>query len=66
VVNEENVLFARNLYPEEIAKALVRAMNDDVLVDRAAEKNLTLVHRLANREVIRKQVIEFYNSICYK
>ena len=63
VVNEENVLFARNLYPEEIAAALVRAMNDDALVDRAAEKNWTLVRRLANREVIRKQVIEFYNSI---
>jgi glycosyltransferase involved in cell wall biosynthesis len=66
VKNEENVLFARNLYPEEIAAALVRAMNDDALVDRAAEKNWTLVRRLANREVIRKQVIEFYNSICYK
>jgi glycosyltransferase involved in cell wall biosynthesis len=63
VKNEENVLFARNLYPEEIAAALERAMTDDALVDHAAERNLELVSRIANRERIRPRVIEFYESL---
>lgn len=63
VKNEENVLFARNLYPEEIANALERAMTDDALVDQAAQRNLELVGRIANREHIRRRVIEFYESV---
>lgn len=63
VKNEKNVLFARNLYPEEIAAALERAMNDDTLVDHAAQRNLELVSRIANRELIRPRVIEFYKSL---
>ncbi len=63
VKNEENVLFARNLYPEEIAAALERAMTDDALVDHAAERNLELVSRIANRERIRPRVIKFYENL---
>jgi Glycosyl transferases group 1 len=63
VRQEENVLFARNLYPTEIAEALVRAMTDDRLVDAAAEKNLALINRVANRETIRLRVIDFYESL---
>jgi hypothetical protein len=63
VKNEENVLFARNLYPNEIAAALARAMTDDVLVDTAAQKNLELVGRIASRDLIRPRVIEFYESL---
>ena len=63
VKNEENVLFARNLYPNEIAEALARAMTDDVLVDAAAQKNLELVHRIASRDLIRPRVIEFYERL---
>ena len=63
VESEKNVLFARNLYPEEIAQALVRAMTDDELVDRAAERNLELVRRLADRERIRPRVIRFYEEL---
>lgn len=58
-----NVLFARNLYPEEIASALVRAMTDDALVDAAAGRNLELVGRVANREEVRGRVVEFYESL---
>ncbi len=60
VKEEENVLFARNLYPEMIAAALVRAMNDDALVDGAARKNVVLVGKLANRRTIRPRVIAYY------
>jgi glycosyltransferase involved in cell wall biosynthesis len=63
VKNEENVLFARNLYPNEIADALVRAMNDDDLVDNAAQNNLELVRRIANRSDVRRKAIELYTNI---
>jgi len=63
VRDEANVLFARNLYPDEIASALVRAMNDDALVERAAENNLALVATIANRALIAPQVIRFYAAL---
>jgi glycosyltransferase involved in cell wall biosynthesis len=63
VQHEENVLFARNLYPHEIADALARAMTDDALVAAAAEKNLALVRRIASRDLIRPRVIEFYERL---
>jgi glycosyltransferase involved in cell wall biosynthesis len=58
-----NVLFARNLYPEEIAEALLRAMTDDQLVDGAAPLNLELVRRLAGRAEIRRRVVEYYGRL---
>ena len=63
VENERNVLFARNLYPDEIAAALQRAMADDRLVDSIAEQNLPLVRRIANRQDIKKKVISFYKEV---
>jgi len=63
VEHERNVLFARNLYPQEIADALVRAMSDDELVDAAAENNLELVRRFANRAQIRQRVIGLYEEL---
>ena len=63
VENERNVLFARNLYPHEIADALIRAMTDDQLVDSIAAQNLPLVHRIANRSTIRPLVVAFYEGI---
>jgi hypothetical protein len=66
VKNEENVLFGRNLYPHEIADALARAMTDDPFVDAAAQRNLELVRRVANRDLIRPSVIAFYESLVRK
>ena len=61
VVKEvENVLFARNLYPHEIAAALERAMTDDKLVDQAAKVNIELIRRIADRAEIRPRVVKFY------
>lgn len=60
---EENVLFARTLYPHDVAEALTRAMNDDQLVDGAATRNLELVNRVANRQTIRTRVIEYYEQL---
>lgn len=58
-----NVLFARNLYPDEIGDALVRAMRDDTLVDDAAVRNLALVRALADRAVIRPRVVSLYERL---
>lgn len=63
VKNEENVLFARNLYPAEISEALVRAMSDDDLVDRAAQNNFLLVERIASRSMIAEKVIKYYQGL---
>lgn len=63
VENEQNVLFARNLYPQEIADALVRAMNDDGLVDQAAQNNLRLVRQIADRASIGPKVVDFYQKL---
>jgi len=63
VANERNVLFARNLYPDEIADALRRAATDDGLVDRAASHNLELVRRLFDRSTIIPRIIRCYEEL---
>ena len=63
VKNERNVLFARNLYPHEIAEALIRAMSDDALVDAAVRNNVTLVKQTADRKLIRDKVLQFYSDL---
>ncbi len=63
VEHERNVLFARNLYPHEIAQALSRAMSDDVLVDGAAKRNLEVVRRRADRSKIGPRVVEYYEGL---
>ena len=61
--NDKNVLYARNLEDEEIGAQLVRAMNDDALVDEIARNNLLLVRNMADRKVIAGRVTDFYKSI---
>jgi hypothetical protein len=63
VEHKRNVLFARNLYPEEIAQAITQAMTDDALVDSAATENLNVVRKRADRASIRPRVIEFYERL---
>lgn len=60
---EENVLFAKNLYPIEISEALCRSMSDDLLVDNAAMRNIALVKRIANRQSIAKTVDDYYTRL---
>lgn len=65
VVNEdENVVFARNLYPDEIAAALVRLMGDDYLVDRLAQNNLVRISDIADRRNVRARVLKYYAEVC--
>jgi hypothetical protein len=66
VENERNVLFARNLYPEEIARMLTLAMTNDALVEKIVENNFELVRRIADRATIRKNVLQFYEDLARK
>ncbi|MCJ2126407.1 glycosyltransferase family 4 protein [Methylobacterium sp. J-077] len=63
VEDGRNVIFARNLYPDEIAEALVRTMSDDALVDRIATANIEHVKGLADRKAIRQRAITFYDEV---
>jgi hypothetical protein len=60
VEDRTNVIYARNLYPDEIARALVMAMGDDSLVDAITTVNLKLVSRLADRNDIARRVRDNY------
>ncbi len=64
--DEENTLFAHNLYPQQIADAITRAMNDDALVDSAAQNNIEVVRRIADRDTIRQQVVQIYEEVAQK
>ena len=66
VRQEKNVLFARNLYPDEIANALIRSMSEDQLIDDAAKQNMQLVKEVADRSVIARQVSDFYADLVRK
>ena len=46
-----------------MAGILRRAMSDDALVDSAAERNLGLVRRIADRSKIRPRVIGYYQHL---
>lgn len=63
VKDTENVIFARNLYPDEIADALVKLMTDDTLVDHMAEKNVVRVRELADRRDVKQRVHSFYSEV---
>ena len=59
----DGVLWARNLWPEEIAAALTRAMTDDALVERCAVSNRARVRQLADRRSIAPRVIALYERL---
>jgi glycosyltransferase involved in cell wall biosynthesis len=61
--DERHALFARNLYPEEIAAAIVRAMTDDDLVERVAAANHERVAEVADRAEIRRRITEYYRGL---
>ena len=63
VVNERHGFLARNLFPDEIAEALIRAMSDDTLVDETTLRNLAYVEKLADRSTIESKVVAYYMNL---
>jgi glycosyltransferase involved in cell wall biosynthesis len=61
--NAENGLLVASNHPSDIAAAVRRALQDDGLVDRAAEINLTLVSERLDLAVVKPQVIRMYTGI---
>ncbi len=64
VKDHQNVVFARNLYPDEIADALVKLMSDDALVDRLSVNNLKRVREMADRRDVKRRALAFYTEVC--
>lgn len=58
----ENVFYARNLYPEEISKALVKAFSADGL-EAMVRRNLAKVRAMADRSVIQQGTIGLYLAL---
>jgi glycosyltransferase involved in cell wall biosynthesis len=61
VSGTENVIFARNLYPEEIAEALIQALSHSVENEKRIKNNFDLVSKNYNRDEISQQLISFYH-----
>lgn len=63
VSDPENVHFARNLYPNEIARALINSLSDNSGNIKKIQNNLVLVKKNYDREIVRNKVAEFYSDI---
>jgi glycosyltransferase involved in cell wall biosynthesis len=63
ITDGENGLLAHALYPDKIAAALQRALTDASLFERAQRLNWEIVSQRANRQIARKQVVAYYQSL---
>jgi len=61
-VTDENVIFARNLFPEEIASALKEGLDDSVKNKLRISKNFELIKENYDRREIASRVVQFYNE----
>jgi len=58
-----NGILVRSNEPEEIAVALRRALQDDDLIDRAAEANLQLMKERLDIAAVKPKVIDMYRQV---
>lgn len=63
LINSQNTIFAKNLYPNQIARALIRAMTDDRFIKKVIDKNFIKVQKIANRQNNRIKLQKFYEQI---
>ena len=61
-VTDENVIFARNLFPEEIASALKEGLEDSDKNRLRISKNFELIKENYDRCKISSRVVQFYNE----
>jgi glycosyltransferase involved in cell wall biosynthesis len=60
----ENGLLAHGLYPDQVARALERALQDDDLFVRAQRLNWEIVSQRADRRKVAQEVLEYYRHLC--
>ncbi len=59
----ENGLLAHALYPEQVAAALRRGLQDNGLFERAQRLNWEIVRQRADRRKVRHDVLEYYQNL---
>lgn len=57
-----NVVFSRNLYPEELAEALIEALADSVDNENRVKNNFELISQVYNRDEVSRRLIRFYQD----
>jgi hypothetical protein len=57
-----NVVFSRNLYPEELAEALIEALADSADNEKRIKNNFDLVSQIYNRDEVTRRLIRFYQN----
>jgi glycosyltransferase involved in cell wall biosynthesis len=62
-IDGENGLLVPPEDAESVAKAITRAVQDDNLVDRAAELNATMADRRLERGKVREKVLDMYRRV---
>jgi glycosyltransferase involved in cell wall biosynthesis len=60
----QNGLLAHALYPDQVAQALLRALRDDDLFERAQRLNWEIICQRADRWKVREEVLVYYQHLC--
>jgi glycosyltransferase involved in cell wall biosynthesis len=63
LTNGENGLLVDYQNPEVIARAIQKAVTDDVLVENAARANAELIFNRLDLSIVQPRVIEMYQAI---
>jgi glycosyltransferase involved in cell wall biosynthesis len=63
ITDGENGLLAHALYPDQVAAAVRRALLDDELFEKAQRLNWEIVCQRADRRVVRREVLEYYQHL---
>jgi glycosyltransferase involved in cell wall biosynthesis len=61
--NRKHAVYADNLNPQEISRAVITLMRDDALADSIAIANRSLLPELAGREAVREKVLKLYREL---
>jgi hypothetical protein len=63
VDQQEDMLFASNLYPHEITDSLLNVMRDNKLIENTEQDNCKLIQTIANRQKVKTKVINCYRIL---
>jgi glycosyltransferase involved in cell wall biosynthesis len=66
VTDGENGVFFDPYSPTDLAKAILRAINDPALLERARTRNLEIVNQIASRDSAMARAEALYNSVLAK